>query len=405
MPGMLSMAGGLPDATSFPHAELAAIAQEVLDAGPGVLQYATSEGDEHLRAHIAQIDRDRHGRVVDPDTVLITTGSQQGLTMAATVLADAGDVIAVPHPCYLGALQTFAVAGLRTHPVAADGDRLDLDGLERDLRAGLRVRAMYVVANHGNPDGQRLRAADNARLAALADHWGFWLLEDDPYRELWFDTPPAPGLSTHTSAVISLGSFSKTVAPGLRVGWLHATGEALQALVRTKQSADLHTSSVSQALITGLLETPGWLADHTQQLRTRYASRAEALESGLRAAFDDHITVARPSGGMFAWACLHDVDTTALLDIAVDNGVCFVPGPEFDAGGAGLDDWLRLSFATLDEHQLGEAVDRLARSVAELRRARRGRSGELGRWPPSHGGARGPRVVSPCWPTSSGWRL
>jgi 2-aminoadipate transaminase len=292
------------------------------------------------------------------------------LAMAATVLADPGDVIAVPHPCYMGALQTFTIAGLRTHPVAARGDRLDLDTFERELRAGLNVRAMYVVSNHGNPDGLRLDAAAKARLAALADHWGFWLLEDDPYRELWFETPPVPGLSTQTNNVISLGSFSKTVAPGLRVGWLHAGGEALRAFVRTKQSADLHTSSVSQALIIGLLDRPGWFAGHTAMLRWRYALRAEALYSRLRAAFGDRLTASRPGGGMFVWARLHDVDTAALLEVAVANGVCFVPGPEFDAGGTDLDDWLRLSFATLDEAHIDEAVARLARSVRELRHGR-----------------------------------
>jgi len=361
MPGMLSLAGGLPEQSTFPRELLSAAAVRLLQTG-AVLQYSTTEGDEGLRQHIAEYESERQGRSVDPDDVVVTTGSQQALAMLAAIVGDPGDMIAVPHPCYLGALQTFQAAGLRTHAVDIVDGQLDVDGLEADLRAGAPIKALYVVANHGNPDGSRLDDAANRRLAALAEMWGFWIIEDDPYRELWFDTPPALSVAAHTSNAIALGSFSKSVAPGLRVGWLVAGGAAHAAVVRSKQSLDLHTSSLSQALIADLLDNNGWFAAHTAQLRSMYASRCDALVDALRTTFGERVRFTPPSGGMFAWAQLHDVDTDALLPAALEEGVCFVPGVEFEVSGS-LANWLRLSYATVDEANLADAVRRLAAAV------------------------------------------
>jgi 2-aminoadipate transaminase len=368
-PGMLSLAGGLPEAATFPAAQLASAAQRLLTTRRDVLQYSPTEGDPDLRRHIAEYESGRQLRAVDPEDVLVTTGSQQALAMVATVVADAGDLIAVPHPCYLGALQTFGAAGLQLHPVGMTDGGLDLDRLEAELRSGLRIAAMYVVANHGNPDGSRLDDPTSRRLGELAETWGFWLLEDDPYRELWFDTPPVASLSSQTALAISLGSFSKSIAPGLRVGWLVANGALRGALVRIKQSADLHTSSLSQALIADLLDVPGWFGDHTDMLRRLYATRRDAMTAALRDTFGDRIQCAPPSGGMFAWAQLDGVDTTALLAAALPLGVCFVPGAEFEAGGASLRNWLRLSYATLDPEQLAVGVRRVAAAVAAVEQA------------------------------------
>lgn len=365
-PGMLSLAGGLPEASTFPSAQLAEAAQRRLSTRRDVLQYAPTEGDPELRRHIADYESDRQLRAVDPDDVLVTAGSQQALAMVATVVADAGARIAVPHPCYLGALQTFGAAGLQLHPVGVVDGRLDLDRLETELQSGVRIAAMYVVANHGNPDGSRLDDATSRRLASLAETWGFWLLEDDPYRELWFDTPPVPALPSHTANAISLGSFSKTIAPGLRVGWLVASGALRGALVRIKQSADLHTSSLSQALIADLLDVPGWFTDHTEMLRRLYATRRDALSAALTETFADRIRFELPSGGMFAWAELDGVDTSALLAAALPLGVCFVPGGEFEAGAASLRNWVRLSYATLDAEQLSVGVRRIAAAMAAI---------------------------------------
>lgn len=361
MPGMLSLAGGLPEQSTFPRELLSAAAVRRLRTGD-VLQYSTTEGDEGLRRHIAEYESQRQARAVDPDDVVVTTGSQQALAMLASIVGDPGDLIAVPHPCYLGALQTFQAAGLRVHGIDIVDGQLDVDGLEAELRRGAPIKALYVVANHGNPDGSRLDDATSRRLAALAEMWGFWIIEDDPYRELWFDTPPALSIAAHTSNAIALGSFSKSIAPGLRVGWLVAGGDAFSAVVRSKQSFDLHTSSLSQALIADVLDNSGWFAAHTAQLRALYASRCDALVGALRSTFGDRVRFTPPSGGMFTWAQLRDVDTDALLPAALEAGVCFVPGVEFEVSGS-LANWLRLSYATVDEANLAEAVRRLAAAV------------------------------------------
>jgi 2-aminoadipate transaminase len=375
----LSLAGGLPEASTFPRELLAEAAQRQLRTGD-VLQYSTTEGEERLRRHVARYESVRQQREVDALDVVITTGSQQALAMLASIVADVGHAIAVPHPCYLGALQTFGAAGLRCHPVDVIDGELDLDRLDVQLQSGLQIQAMYVVANHGNPDGSRLDEAKNRRLAALADRWGFWLIEDDPYRELWFDTPPAPSLAAYTANAVSLGSFSKSIAPGLRVGWLVASGDLFAAVVRTKQSLDLHTSTLSQVLVAELLDEPDWFADHTDMLRSLYASRRSALVDALTSTFGKRISFTVPTGGMFAWAALDGVDTTDLLTEALAENVCFVPGVEFDAGGAPLRSWLRLSYATIDEARLGDAVHRLAIAVHRLdaRDARDGRDGRDG---------------------------
>jgi 2-aminoadipate transaminase len=365
---MLSLAGGLPEASTFPTTQLAAAAAELIAAGD-VLQYATTEGDPRLRARIAAYETVRQRRAVDSDDLVVTTGSQQALALLATIIGDPGDRIAVPHPCYLGAMQTFGAAGLVTHPVEVRDGSLDLDGLEAALHAGTRIRAMYVVSNHSNPDGGRIDETAARRLAALADEFGFWLIDDDPYRELWFDAPPATSLAGHTANAISLGSFSKVIAPGLRVGWLHATGDLRAAAVRTKQSLDLHTPSLSQALVAAVLADPDWFDDHTASLRRLYRARRDALVAALQSTFGDRITLHPPSGGMFAWAALESVDTDALLSRALEHGVCFVPGVEFESGGQSLTNWLRLSYATVDEPSLAVAVERLAAAVAGTARS------------------------------------
>ena len=269
---MLSLAGGLAEASTFPRELLAEAAQRQLRTGD-VLQYSTTEGEERLRRHVARYESVRQQREVDALDVVITTGSQQALAMLASIVADVGHAIAVPHPCYLGALQTFGAAGLHCHPVDIIDGELDLDRLDVQLQSGLQIQAMYVVANHGNPDGSRLDEAKNRRLAALADRWGFWLIEDDPYRELWFDTPPAPSLAAYTANAVSLGSFSKSIAPGLRVGWLVASGDLFAAVVRAKQSLDLHTSTLSQVLVAELLDEPDWCGPY------RHASFAVCVTS------------------------------------------------------------------------------------------------------------------------------
>ena len=237
----------------------------------------------------------------------------------------------------------------------------DVDALRALLEDGLRPRMVHTVSNFHNPTGSTLTAVRRVELANLAQQYDFWIVEDDPYRDIWFDTPapaPIPG-----DRVIRLGSVSKILAPALRVGWMSAPLPVRNAVETFKQGADLCGSSLTHLIAAELLADEKWLDGHLEVLRSRYGSRAIALGGALRAAFGDDIDFDTPTGGLFLWVrSLAGVDFSALLMVAVDHGVAFVPGSAFDSGSAGS---ARMCFATADENILGVAVERLRGAVRQ----------------------------------------
>ena len=370
-PGVRSMAGGLPAPESFPVERMRVAVDRVLGRSVGIaspLQYGPTEGVGVLREWVAaQADP-----AATADQVVITTGSQQGLDLLAHALCDPGDVIVVEEPAYLGALQAFRTAGATLVPVplvrdaGPDGDGLDVDALAAHLAGGLRPKACYVAPNFQNPTGATMSAARRARLGALADQYGFVVIEDDPYRDLRFAGDPQPSIRRSSELVVSLGSGSKVLAPGLRVGWMVAPSWLVPAVVRLKQARDLHTSSLSQWVAHDVLADAAFVAQHRLTLAELYGSRCAALVDALRHHLGDRIEFAAPDGGMFVWGSIAGVDTTALLPIAVEEGVAFVPGGAFYVEDDAPDgrDRVRLSFATLLPAELDDAVARLARAVA-----------------------------------------
>jgi 2-aminoadipate transaminase len=375
-PGIISLAGGLPDPAGFPSDRLAAAAADVLLTDPSrALQYGPTEGDPALRALVAEMHTVRTGRPTRPDQVLVTTGSQQGLDLLARVLADPGDPVVVEDPGYLGALQAFQAAGLHlvAVPVAETGtgtrDRtgMDLDALDHLLGdADLEPAFVYTVPSFQNPTGTSLAASERDRLARLADHHDVLVIEDTPYADLDFTGSPPPPVAAHTDRVVTLGTVSKTLAPGLRVGWIVGPTWLIAAATRAKQAVDLHTSALGQALAVDLLADTVWFTAHLGQVTARYADRAATLHASLHQHLGEAVECAPARGGMFLWARLPGVDTTALLPRAVDHGTAFVPGPAF-AVDANLADRLRLSFATTDGAGLVEAVARLAAALDGVR--------------------------------------
>lgn len=366
-PHVRSMAGGLPAPELFPVDELRAVTDAVL-AEPATardaLQYGPTEGTDELRAVIAA-----RAAVHGPDArdVLVTTGSQQALDLVARVLVDREDVVVVESPTYLGALQALRGGLPNVVPVPGDHDGLDTAHLEALLRRGMRPKLCYVVPNFSNPAGATLSLERRIHLAALADRYGFVVVEDDPYGELRHRGVALAPVAAFGEHVITLGSTSKTLAPGLRVGWVQAPAVLHTALVRAKQATDLHTSSLSQAVVARALVAP-WFGAHVARACVAYAARAGALLDALGAHPDVFAPVARPDGGLFAWAELREpIDTAALLPDALAAGVAYVPGAAFDPQ-AGHRSHLRLSFATLPPTQLPDAVDRLAAVAARAAR-------------------------------------
>lgn len=354
-PEVISLAGGLPATDLLPRERIATAAAAAL-ADPAAVQYGETAGLPSLRAVLAAHESARCGRPVTD--VVVTSGSQQGLDLVARALLDRGDPVVVEEPAYVGALQVFQAAGAALHPVPLDADGLRVDVLERRLRDGLRPRLVHTVPTSHNPRGVTLAPGRRARLTALAETFGFLVVEDDPYGLLAYDGAPPLPVAAHSDRVVRLGSASKVLAPALRVGWVSGPPAVLAAVERLKQCTDLCTSSLTQAIAADLLGDPAFLDAHLRRVRDATAARAAAFT----AAIAGHLPGARcsvPAGGMFCWLELPGVDTTALLPRALEHGVGFVPGSAF-AVHAPQRESLRCCFASHPEPVIAEAVRRLA---------------------------------------------
>ncbi len=358
-PDVLSLAGGLPDGSTFPVERVAVAAERALRAigryGSPSLQYGATEGLAEFREWAAAGSA-VHPAFGTPDSVLLTTGSQQGLDLLARTLVDSGDVAVVEDPVYLGARQVLLAAGACLVGVRVDRDGLDVDDLAARLRAGLRPRLVYTVPHFQNPTGAVLSAARRSRLATLAEEYGFVIVEDDPYVALGFDGTRLESLGALApDHVVTLASASKVLAPGIRVGWLRAPRWLHRTLVLAKQAVDLHTATLNQYIALDVLSDDEFMHSHVTTLRSTYATKGAALHVAL----DGLFATDAPRGGMFLWGEA-DRDTTNAFDAAIAAGVAYVPG---DAFGVDIDRRcaLRLAYATLGIDELRGAADRLRR--------------------------------------------
>ncbi|OUC93886.1 PLP-dependent aminotransferase family protein [Streptomyces swartbergensis] len=363
-PEVINFAGGLPAPELFDAEGIAAAYRAVLAEEPArALQYSTTEGEPTLRAALADRTTAR-GLPTAPDDLLVTTGSQQALSLLATALLEPGDTVLVENPCYLAALQVFGFAGARVVAVPGDEHGVDPEALE-DLVARERPKLLYTGPTFQNPTGRTLPAERRAAVAAVAARRGLWIVEDDPYGELRYEGERLPWIASHPGAedrTVLLGSFSKVMAPGLRLGWLRAPGELRRACAVAKQAADLHTPTVNQ------LAAARYLADHDLDAHvTRvagvYRERRDAMLAGLPGALPEGSVWTRPEGGMFLWARLPEpYDTTALLPQVVRHDVAYVPGAPFHAGTPDRTT-LRLCFVTQTPEEIGEGLRRLGQGV------------------------------------------
>ncbi len=359
---MISLAGGLPDPTLFPTTQLAEIASRVITSGE-VLQYGTSRGEPNTRRALSGLFSDVDIPANElPDHMAITTGAQQSIELLAQVLLDPGDLVVVGNPEYLGALQIFQSYDAHLAPISIDEHGLDTAELEHALRNGLRPKACYLVKNFHNPTGATLSPDRKRHLGELATEFNFVIIDDDPYRELYETDTPSCLSHFPAERTASLRSTSKTLAPGLRIGAVTAPSWLLEPLIVAKQSCDLHTSTLSQAVAAEALRAP-WYRDHLERVRASYTHKRQSLMDTLDDTFRDRVAFSAPSGGMFLWVRVVGCADTALwLRRALDVGVCFVPGATFATAGT-LSDHIRLSYATGSPSELAEGVQRLARSL------------------------------------------
>ncbi len=357
-PGIINLAGGLPSPQTFPIEAIAQATQKVLtEDGQGALQYAASEGYGPLREWVAA-DLRQQGLTVQAAQVLITTGSQQGLDLVAKVLIDAGVKVLVERPTYLGALQAFAPMEPQIVSVASDEEGV----VAQDLRTQAPgARFAYLLPNFQNPTGRSMSEARRAEVIQVAQDTGLPLLEDNPYGDLWFDqAPPEPLSARHPEGCIYLGSFSKILAPGLRLGYLVAPAPLYPKLLQAKQAADLHSPSFNQRIVFEVIRN-GMLASHVPRIRALYKVQRDAMLAALSRemqGLDVHWTC--PQGGMFVWLQLPPaLDAAALLPQAVKAGMAFVPGSAFYADRP-QNNTLRLSFVTADRPAIDQAIQILA---------------------------------------------
>jgi 2-aminoadipate transaminase len=354
-PGIISLAGGLPSADGFPVEAMAEASARVLRDSPReALQYAASEGYAPLREWVAA-ELCAQGLKADASRVLITTGSQQGLDLVGKVLIDPGSPVAVESPTYLGALQAFAP--YEAEFIAVEGD--DEGPLPQSLAAAAGARFMYLLPNFQNPSGRCLSAQRRLALVDAALTAGLPIVEDNPYGDLWFDTPPPPPLSAQAGdQAVYLGSFSKVLVPGLRLGYVLAPAELYPKLLQAKQAADLHSPGFNQRVVHEVIKD-GFLTRHVPTIRARYRAQRDAMQQSLQRHMPPGCRWNMPLGGMFFWVELPaSLDATALLPKAVEAGMAYVPGTPFFAGG-GHANTLRLSFVTV-------APDRIETGIAAL---------------------------------------
>lgn len=368
LPGVISLAGGLPSPDTFPVEVLREASERVLrDTPREALQYAASEGFAPLREWVAQQLAAQGIDHADAERVLITTGSQQGLDLVGKVMIDAGSRVAVESPTYLGALQAFAPYEPAVEALAGDDD-----GPRPEAFSAARgARFAYLLPNFQNPSGRCLSAARRDALVDAAARAGVPLVEDNPYGELWYDAPPPAPLAARAGAdaVVYLGSFSKVLAPGLRLGYVLAPQALYAKLLQAKQAADLHTPAFNQRVVHAVIEN-GFLESHIPSIRARYRVQRDAMQASLAKHLGALAKWSEPRGGMFFWLDLpSEIDAMALLPQAVAQGVAFVPGAAFYPGAARANT-MRLSFVTVSPEQIEIGIAALAQALrAALKQA------------------------------------
>ena len=367
-PEVVSLAGGMPYTAALPlDAVGSLLARMVAERGSVVLQYGSGQGDPELRELITGVMA-LEGIAASPDDVVVTVGSQQGLDLLTRIFCDPGDVILAEAPSYVGALGVFASYQAEVRHVPMDGDGLVPAALEVAIedvaRAGQRVKLLYTVPNFHNPAGVSLAESRRDVVVEIANRHNILVVEDNPYGLLGFDGEPARALRARDDHVIYLGSFSKTFAPGLRVGWVLAPHAVREKLVLAAEASLLCPPSFTQAVVTEYLRTQPWL-DQVKVFREIYRERRDTILDALGQLFPAAASWTRPAGGFYTWVTLPEgLDATAMLPRAVHARVAYVPGTAFYADGGGRSS-LRLSYCYPEPERIREGVRRLAGVLEE----------------------------------------
>ena len=374
LPDVISFAGGLPAPDVFPIDKFKEAAEVVLtETGPSALQYGTTEGYQPLREMLAR-NATKYGLQISPDNVLITTGSQQALDLLGRIFINRGDRVLVESPTYLGAIQAWNAYGVKYVTIPFDDDGMQTDLLESRLRTGIKF--IYVLPNFQNPTGVTLSRERRKVLVEMADAYGVPIVEDDPYGQLRYEgehLPPvvvmdnemrAKEVPIYSGNVIYTSTFSKILAPGLRLAWVVAPTEVVKKLVQAKQGADLNTSTLTQFLAYQVANTP-WMKTHIRNIRTVYSERRNVMIEALRKYMPEGVKWTEPKGGLFLWVTMPEgMDSGAIFKTAVEAKVAFVPGGSFHPLGGG-ENTMRLNFSYSKPEIIVEGIKRLAKVIKD----------------------------------------
>lgn len=361
---IISFGGGLPNPKSFPHKEIAEVASEVLKyESSEALQYSTTEGYKPLREYIAQRYL-KNGLKVDADEILITNGSQQGLDLIGKVFLNRDDGVIVERPTYLAAIQAFGMYEPRFHSVKLMDDGPDTPALEKLLKNG-DSKIFYCVPNFQNPSGISYSEEKRKEVAGIIRENNVVLVEDNPYGEIRFIGTDLPPIKKFLPDSVLLGSFSKIVAPGIRLGWVVAGEEVMDKLVTAKQASDLHSNYLAQRMVHRFL-TEYDIEEHLNKIKSMYRRQRDVMVNSIEKYFPEGVTCTKPEGGMFLWVTLPEgVSSMELFDLAIKENVAFVPGEAFYADDPEINT-MRLNFSNSDEKSIVEGIKRLSNALEKI---------------------------------------
>jgi 2-aminoadipate transaminase len=363
-PDVISFAGGFPDPETFPRDQVAAILQEFAAARESTaFQYAPTRGlTGALDALADRLERQQGSRPAE-DELMITSGGIEALVLIGKAFVDPGDVVVVEAPTYLGSIQSFRSFEAELVPVTFDENGLDVAELEQRLAGGLRPKLLYTIPDHQNPAGVSLAADRRATLVELARFYGFLVVEDVAYRELGFEGDSSlPSLwSLGPDIVVQVGTTSKTLFPGIRLGWAAGPAGVVERLVAAKQVTDQCAGALGQRLFEES-ERRGWIDEQVARSRALYRRKCGRMLAALTRSMPESARWTTPRGGFFSWLTLPGVDTADLAERAVEQGVAVVPGMLFFPDGRGTDS-LRLSFSLVDEEKIDDGIERLGSTL------------------------------------------
>jgi len=364
-PKVISFAGGLPAPELFPVEDLKKVTNEVYDeSGRQALQYSIAAGYPELRKQIAK-RMNRSGIACDIDNIMITTGSQQSIDLTAKLFVNPGDTVIVEQPTYLCALDVFRSYGAHMVGVPMDDDGMKMDALEKAVQDNPNTKFIYTVPSFQNPTGRTMPADRRQKMIEIADKYNVMILEDDPYGAIRFAGKDVAPVKTfeHDERVIYMSTFSKILAPGLRIGWIVAEKNLVKKFTLMKQTVDVHSDNLTQHIIAKYLEDFN-IDDHIAKIRETYRRREGIMMDAIEKYFPKNAKYSHPEGGLFIWVEVPGVDTQTLFNTCIDHDVAFVPGEPFYADEV-IPGTFRLNYSNMQDDKIVTGIERLGNAIKE----------------------------------------